>query len=172
MIGGRAAGYLLLGLAGVLFVVAVFSGWSGAQRIGSREDDGHGVSETAAAFVTAYGTFDHRDQDAYTDRLVALTSGPMRDALAKAAVDPDAASMERAITTQIESVSVTALSDRDATASVTAVQTRRWIDPVLGTSLTEDIKQLVICRLVREDGRWLVAELRLQSEEPVRVGAR
>lgn len=172
MIGGRAAGYLLLGLAGVLFVVAALSAWSGAQRIGGREDDSRAVSEAANAFVLAYGTFDYREQGAYLDRLVALSAGPMRDALRTAAVDPDAARAQRAITTRIESVAVTALAEHDATASVTAGQARRWVDPVLGTSLEEDVRQLVTCRLVREDGRWLVAELRVQSEESARVGAR
>jgi hypothetical protein len=172
VIGGRATGYALLAFAGLLLVLAVMSGWSGAQRIGSREDDTRAVESAAAAFVTAYGTFDHRDPDAYATRLIALTTGAMRDALAEAAVDPDAARLRRAITTRIESVSLTALSRADATALVTAVQERRWVDPVLGTALGEDIQQRVTCRLVQEDGRWLVVELRVQSEEPVRVEAR
>jgi len=169
VIGGRAAGYALLGLAGLLLVLAVLSGWSGAQRIGSREHETRAVASVAAAFVTAYGSFDHRDPDAYAARLVALTAGAMRDALAHAAIDPDAARLRRAISTHVESVSVTALSRAAATASVTAVQERRWSDPVLGTAQQQAIRQRVTCRLVQEDGRWLVVELQVQSEEPVRA---
>lgn len=169
MTGGRAAGYALLGCGGLLLVLAVLSGWSGAQRIGSREHDTRAVASAATAFVTAYGSFDHRDPDAYTVRLVALTAGPLHDALARAVVDPDAARLQRSIATDIGSVSVTALSATAATASVTAVQERRWSDPALGTSQQQVIQQRVTCRLVQEDGRWLVVELQVQSEEPVRT---
>ena len=169
MIGGRAAGYALLGCGGLLLVLAVLSVWSGAQRIGSREHDTRAVASAATAFVTAYGTFDHSDPDAYTAHLVALTAGALRDALARAAVSPDAARLQRVIATEVESVSVTALSAAAATASVTAVQERRWSDPALGTAQQQVIRQRVTCRLVQEDGRWLVVELRVQSEEPVRV---
>lgn len=172
MTAGRAGGYVLLGLAGLLFAIAVLSGWSGAQRLVGREDDTGAVEHAAAAFVTAYGTFDHREQYEYTARLVALTSGPLHEALAQATVAPDAARLQRAIATRVESVSLTALSDGDATASVTAVQERRWVDPVLDTSHSEVVTQRVTCRLVRGDGRWLVVELRLQSEEPARLEAR
>jgi len=169
--GGRAAGYALLGCGALLLVLAVVSGWSGAQRIGSREHDTRAVGAAATAFVTAYGSFDHRDPDAYTTRLVALTAGPLRDALARAAVDPDAGRLQRGIATDVESVSVTALSATAATASVTAVQSRRWSDPALGTAQQHVIRQRVTCRLVQEGGRWLVLELRVQSEEPVRTAS-
>ena len=171
MTGGRAAGYALLGCGGLLLVLAVLSGWSGAQRIGSREHDTRAVEAAAAAFVTAYGSFDHRDPDAYTTRLAALTAGALRDAVARAAVDPDAARLQRGIATEVESVSVTALSAAAATASVTAVQERRWRDPTLGTAQEQVIRQRVTCRLVQEDGRWLVVELRVQSEERVRTAS-
>ena len=166
MIGGRGAGYVLLGLAGLLLVLAVTSSWSGAQRIRTR--GGGAVEAAAAAFVTAYGTFDHRDQGAYATRLIPLTAGPMRQALAEAEIVSDAARLQRMIATHIESVSVTALSKAEATALVTAVQERRWVDPVLATAHQEDVRQRVICRLAEEGGRWLVIELRLHAEEPVR----
>ena len=171
MTGGRAAGYALLGCGGLLLVLAVLSGWSGAQRIGNREHDTRAVAAAAAAFVTAYGSFDHRDPDAYTTRLVALTAGPLREAVARAAVEPDAARLQRGIATEVESVAVTALSGTAATASVTAVQERRWHDPALRTSQQQVIRQRVTCRLVQEDGRWLVVKLRVQSEEPVRTAS-
>lgn len=171
MTGGRAASYALLGCGALLLVLAVLNGWRGAQGIGSREHDTRAVEAAAAAFVTAYGSFDHRDPDAYTVRLVALTAGALREAVARAAVDPDAARLQRGIATDIESVSVTALSATAATAAVTAVQERRWQDPALGTAQQQVIRQHVTCRLVQEDGHWLVAELRVQSEEPVRTAS-
>lgn len=172
MSGGRTAGYALLALAGVLLVLAIMSAWSGTQRFASREDNTRSVQDAAAAFVVAYGTFDHREPEAYTSRLVALTADPLRGALDEASVDPDAARVERAITTRIETVTVTALSDGEATVAVTAVQERRWADPVLGLVLQDSVRQRVSCRLLEEGGRWLVAELRLQSEEPARADAR
>jgi len=163
------AGAALLGGGALLLVLAVVSGWSGAQRIGARSDETRAVAAAAEAFVEAYGTFNHRDPGAYRDRLAAVTGGALREAVARAAIDPDAARLRRAITTHVESVSVTALSAADATATVTAVQTRRWSDPALGTTQQQVVRQRVTCRLVREDGRWLVVELHVQSEEPVRV---
>ena len=171
MTGGRAAGYALLGCGGLLLVLAVVSGWSGAQRIGSREHETRAVEAAAAAFVAAYGTFDHRDPDAYTAHLVALTGGALRDALARASVASDAGRRHRVIATDIESVSVTALSATGATASVTAVQERWWSDPTPGTAHQQVIRQHVTCRLVQEDGRWLVVELQVQSEEPARTAS-
>ncbi len=171
MTGGRAAGYALLGCGGLLLVLAVLSGWSGAQRIGNREHDTRAVEAAATAFVTAYGSFDHRDPNAYAARLAALTAGPLREAVTRAVVDPDAVRLQRGIATDVESVSVTALPGTAATASVTAVQERRWRDPALGTAQQQVIRQHVTCRLVQEDGRWLVVELRVQSEEPVRTAS-
>jgi len=174
MIAGRGAGYALLALAGVLFVTAVISGWSGAARFQGREADTRAVLQAASVFVVASGTFDHRDAQRYATGLAALTTGPLRAGLAGAAVDPVAGARERSITTHIESVSVTALSAHEATASVTAVQQRRWTSPAGATRarlyVQETVRQRVTCRLVREDGRWLVAELRLESTE--RIGAR
>ncbi|MPZ99106.1 MAG: hypothetical protein GEU80_07155 [Dehalococcoidia bacterium] len=172
MIGGRGAGYALLGLAGLLLAIAIASGWNGASRLVSREDDTDAVAAAASAFVSAYGTFDFRDQVTYTTRLATLTTGTLREAIGAAALDPAATPQQRSITTAVETVSVTALSKQEATVVVTALQERRWVDPTLRQSLHEQVRQRVICRLVVADGRWLVAELRLQSEQPARPEAR
>lgn len=172
MIGGRGAGYALLGLAAVLFAIAVASGWSGASRLTGRADETRAVEAAAIAFVTAYGTFDYRDQETYTAQLAPLATGVLREAITAAALSPEASRQQRSLSTRIEAASVTALSGPDATVAVTARQERRWVDPALSQSLHEEAMQRVVCRLVREDGRWLVAELRLQSEEPVRPAAR
>ncbi len=172
MTSGRRAGYALLAFAAVLFVVAAIGGWRGAERITAREDQARAVEGAAAEFVLAYGTFDHRTPTAYTARLIDLTAGVLHDALASSAVDPDAARLQRAITTHIEATAATALSPTEATAVVTAVQERRWTDPAFGDERSESVRQRITCRLVREEGRWLVAEMRLEAEGPASANGR
>jgi len=163
---GRGPAYALLGLAGLLLAIAVSSGWSGATRLADREDDRGAAEAAAAAFVTAYGTFDFRDPDGYTTRLVELTAGELRTAIAGAAVDPAAVTQQRASAVRIESVSVTALSDVAATASVRATHERSRLDPASGGLIEEHVTQHVSLRLIREGERWLVAELLVLGEQP------
>ncbi|MPY81144.1 MAG: hypothetical protein GEV04_22495 [Actinophytocola sp.] len=165
MMPGRGPAYALLGLAGLLLAIAVSSGWSGATRLADREDDRGAVGAAAAAFVTAYGSFDFRNPDGYTARLVELTAGELRTAITEAAVDPAAVAQQRASTTRIESVSVTALSDVAATATVRATHERSWRDAASGALVQEHVMQHVSLRLVREGERWLVAELLVLGEE-------
>jgi hypothetical protein len=101
---GRGPAYALLGLAGLLIAIAVSSGWSGAARLAGRGNDTSAVEDAAAAFVTAYGTFDFRDADGYTARLIELTDGDLGDAIARAAVDPNAVAQQRTTTARVESV--------------------------------------------------------------------
>ncbi|MDO8611524.1 MAG: hypothetical protein Q7R32_01715 [Dehalococcoidia bacterium] len=171
MIGGRGAMLALAGLAGLLLVMAMVSGWQGTSRLTGRGDDARGVEETAQAFVEAYGTFDFRDPNSYRERLLTLTTGTVRAAVAASQVDPVALGQQRTMTTRVVSVQVTALSDDEATTSVTAEQLRRGTDAASGRLTEERVLQRVACRLVREGDRWLVAEFRLLSEEPQRPGA-
>ena len=166
MIAGRGAAYALLGLAALLIAIAVSSGWSGASRLAEREDDRTAVEAATAAFVTAYGRFDFRAPDGYTTRLVELAGGELRDAIAEAAVDPTAIAQQRTSTAVVVSVSVTALSDTAATATVRSRQERTWLDSASGRVVQEQVIQHVSCRLVRKGERWLVAELLLLGEEP------
>ena len=170
MIGGRGAAYALLGLAALLIAIAVSSSWSGASRLVEREDDRASVEAAAAAFVTAYGRFDFRDPDGYLAHLAELTDGELRDAIAGAAVDPNALAQQRTNAAVVESVSVTALAHAAATATVRSRQERTWLDPASGRAVQEQVIQHVSCRLVREGERWLVAELLLLGEES--AGAR
>jgi len=157
---------ILVGLAGLLLVVAAMSGWQGTSRLTGRGDDTSAVEEAARAFVEAYGTFDFRDPDGYRQRLLALTTGSVRDAVQASRVDPVALGQQRTMTTRVIAVQVSALSDDEATLSITAEQLRRGVDPALGRLLEERVLQRVACRLVLEGGRWLAAEFRLLSEEP------
>lgn len=166
MIAGRGPALAVLGLAGLLLAIAVASAWSGAARLGDRADETEAVEEAAAGFVVAYGTFDFRDPDRYTTRLIGLTTGEFRRAIAAAEIDPAAAQQRRSMSAEVESVAVTALSGGVAAATVEATQLRRSVDAASGRLAEENVRQRVSCRLVREHGRWLVSELRLLSEEP------
>jgi len=171
VIGGRGAMVALVGLAGLLLVLAVVSGWQGTNRLTDRSDETAAAEEAARSFVEAYGTFDFRDPDSYRERLLTLATGSVREAVAASQVDPVALGQQRTMTTRVVAVEVTALSDDEATASVTAEQLRRGADPASGRLLEERVLQRVACRLVREGDRWLVAEFRLLSEEPQRPEA-
>lgn len=171
MIGGRGAMVALAGLAGLLLVLAVVSGWQGTTRLTDRSDETAAVEEAARSFVEAYGTFDFRDPNSYRQRLLALATGSVRAAVVASEVDPVALGQQRTMTTRVVAVEVTALSEDGATASVTAEQLRRATDPASGRLTEERMVQRVACRLEKEGGRWLVAEFRLLSEEPTEPGA-
>jgi hypothetical protein len=166
MIGGRGAMVALVGLAGLLLVMAVVSAWQGTTRLTGRGDDTKAVEEAARAFVETYGTFDFRDPESYRQRLLVLTTGAVRDAVAGSQVDPVALGRQQTMTARVVTVQVSALSDDEATVSVTAEQLRRSVDPTSGWLIEERMLQRVACRLALEGGRWLVAEFRLLSEEP------
>lgn len=166
MIGGRGPMVALVGMAGLLLVLAIVSGWRGASRLTSLSDDTQAVEQAATAFVEAYGTFDFRDPESYQERLLGLTTGPVRSAVLESDVDPAALGQQRTMTAQVVSVEVTALSDDEATATVMSEQTRRVVDPGSGALTDERVVQIADCLLVNEAGRWLVSEFHFRSEEP------
>ena len=143
MIGGRGAMVALVGLAGLLLVMAVVSGWQGTTRLTGRGDDTKAVEAAARAFVEAYGTFDFRDPESYRQQLIILTTGPVRDAVASSQVDPVALGQQRTMTSRVVAVQVSALSDDEATVSVTAEQLRRSVDPTSGRLIEERVLQRV-----------------------------
>ncbi len=169
MIPARGAGYALFGLAGLLFAVAVASGWHGVSRLLGREDQTTAVRTVAAAFGAAAGTYDFADAGSYAHRLEPVAIGELRDALAATVIDPTVRTQRRSVATEVESASVTSLSDKEAVAIVTTVQARHWVDAASGRETEQDVRQRTSCRLVRGDGRWLVAEIRLLSEEPAQL---
>jgi hypothetical protein len=166
MIGGRGPMVALVGMAALLLVLALVSGWRGASRLTSRSDDTQAVEQAATAFVEAYGTFDFRDPQSYQERLLALTTGSVRSAVLLADIDPAAVGQQRTTSASVSSVEVTALSDDEATASVTSEQTRRIVDVASGALTDERVVQLADCLLLKEAGRWFVAEFHFRSEEP------
>ncbi|MCY4640026.1 MAG: hypothetical protein OXC94_06770 [Chloroflexi bacterium] len=178
MTAGRGAGYALFGLAALLAAAAVASAWSGASRLAAPGEDAAvraaadaaAASAAASAFVSAYGGFDYRDPDGYTARLAALSSGELRDAIARAAIDPAAASGQLRSRADVRWVAVEALPGAAAEATVRSLQVRSRMDPTTGRAASEEVTQQVRLQLVREGGRWLVTEVVLLGEEP--AGAR
>ena len=74
--GGRGSGLVLLGLSGLLLVVALRSAWSGSSRLADPGDRGRSAGEVARQFVLAAGDFDYREGTGYHSRLLGLTDGP------------------------------------------------------------------------------------------------
>jgi hypothetical protein len=168
VIGGRGAMFVLGGLAGLLVVMAVMSGWQGTTRLTRQRDDTAAAEDSCRSFVEAYGTFDFRDAGSYRNRLMALTTGALKAAVASSQIDSLALGQLRTITTEVMDVQITALSEDNATASATAKQLRRSMDPNSGQLVEEEVIQHVACRVALVGGSWLVTEFRLQSEEPAR----
>jgi hypothetical protein len=156
---------VIAGFASLLLIIAIFSGWQGTARLTSRGDDTKAVEAAARAFVEAYGTFDFREPAAYRRRLLAVTGGAVREATLASGVDPVAVGQRRTMTTRVVSVSVNALSEDAASASVTSEQVRRGVDAETGQLIEERVRQRIACRLAREGDRWLIVEFRLVSEE-------
>lgn len=167
MSGGRGVIVILGGLAATLLVIAIVSGWQGANRLRGQGEGMSEVEEAARLFVEAYGTFDFREPAAYHARLLSLSTGDVHAAIAASQVDPSALGQQQTMTTGTVSIQVTAYSDTEATVSATTEQTRRAVDSATGQLREQRLRQHVTCRLLRIDGRWLVAEFRLRSEEPL-----
>ncbi len=157
--------FVLAGLAGLLVVIAVMSGWQGTTRLTRQRDDTKAVEASCRSFVEAYGTFDFRDPTSYRNRLMSLTTGTLKAAVASSQIDSLALRQLRTISTEVVDVGVTALSEENATVSATAKQLRRGSDPPSGQLIDEAVIQHVACRVVAGGGLWLVTEFRLQSEE-------
>lgn len=166
MIRGRAPGLVAGGCALLLLALAVTSGWQGAARLAGRGDATGVVRDVARAFAAAYGTFDARSPAAYRQRLLPLTTGRLRAALAQLDVDPAAAGQARTLTTRVLGVQVTSLTGDRATVDVTVDQRRRSVDPATGGAWEDQVRGRLTCRLVRSGGRWLVEEVRLAPVEP------
>ena len=167
MTGGRGVMLILGGLAAPLLVIAIVSGWQGANRLRGQGEGMAAVEDAARLFVEAYGTFDFREPDAYRKRLLSLSTGDVHAAVAGSQVDPTALGQQQTMTTSTVSIQVTAYSDSEATVAATTEQTRRAVDATTGQLREQRLRQHVTCRLIRIQGRWLVAEFRLRSEEPL-----
>lgn len=167
MTGGRGVMLILGGIAATLLAIAMVSGWQGANRLRGQGEGMGEVEEAARLFVEAYGTFDFREANAYRERLLGLSTGDVHAAVATSQVDPSALGQQQTMTTGAVSVQVTAYSDTEATVSATTEQTRRAVDATTGQLREQRLRQHVTCGLVRVEGRWLVAEFRLRSEERI-----
>ena len=172
MTSARGVMVVVGGLAGLLLVISLFSGWQGASRLRGQGEDMSAVEEAAREFVEAYGTFDFREPDIYRTRLMELSTGVVHEAVSTSQVDPASVGQQQTIATDSVAVDVTAFSDDAAAASAAVEQTRRAMDPATGQLREQRVRQHVACRLVRIEGRWLVAQFRLRSEEPLQSTGR
>jgi len=172
MTSARGVMVVVGGLAGLLLVISLFSGWQGASRLRGQGEDMSAVETAAREFVEAYGNFDFREPDAYRARLMELSTGAVREAVNTSQVDPASVGQQQTIATDSVAVNVTAFSDDSATASAIVEQTRRAIDTTTGQLREQRVRQHVACRLVLADGRWLVAEFRLTSQKPIESNGR
>lgn len=172
MSGGRGVMLILGGLAGTLLVIAIVSGWQGANRLRGQDAGMGEAKEAARLFVESYGTFDFREANSYRARLLSLSTGDVHNAIATSQVDPTALGQQQTMTTKSVTVQVTAYTETEATVSATTEQVRRAVDPTTGQLREQQLRQHVTCRLVHVDGRWLVAEFRLRSEEPLNTSGR
>jgi hypothetical protein len=124
------------------------------------------VEDVAKAFVESYGTTDFNDDAAYRVRLLSLSGGGLQQAIAASGPEPVALGQERLMHTRVVAVELIVLTSNNASVLVTAEQVREVLSPPAGIQ-QESVLQKVACKLAREDGRWLVVEYRLLSEEPV-----
>jgi hypothetical protein len=161
MIGGRSVGVLLCGFAVLLAALAVTSGRQGVTRLMGRSDDAEGAAHAARAFAEAYGTYDARAPDTYRERLLELTTGPLREAVVRMEPDPAAVAQARTLSTRVVAVHIASLARNRVTADVVVEQRRHATDPATGGSWEDRVHGRLTCRLVRQTGRWLVAEVRL-----------
>lgn len=167
MTGQRGAMFILAGFAGLLLMIALFSGFQGVNRLSDRSDDSATVEAVAREFAMAYGTYDYREPERFRDQLLELTTGVLRVMAVNPEPDPVAVGQRRITSVRVVSTAVSALSVDAAAVSITVEQVRRSSDPESGDPIEEHVRQRVNCRLVREGDRWLVAEFRLMFEEPL-----
>jgi hypothetical protein len=165
MTGQQGAMFILAGFAGLLLVIALFSGFQGVNRLSDRGDDAAAVETVVREFAMAYGTYDYREPERFQGRLLELTTGAVHAMAANPEPDPVAIGQRRVTSARVLSASVSALSVDAAAVSVTVEQVRRSIDAASGEPVEEHVQQRVNYRLVREGDRWLVAEFRLMFEE-------
>jgi hypothetical protein len=170
MTSNRGVVVLVVGLAGLLLALAGVSAWQGTARLSGRGNEREAVATAARAFAKAYGGFDYRDPAGYRDHLLTMTTGTIHAVLAASEADPVAVAQRRTTSMRVASVEVTALAGHQATAVVVADQERIEIDPASGLQREEIIRQHLMCRLARVDGRWLVAEVRLLGEQRPGLG--
>jgi len=167
MMMGRAARAGLLGMVWALLAMAAIG--CGRQATEQTDgDDGTPVVDTseveavARAFVEVSGTFDYRDQESQYEQVLPLLADKMPFQENSTAVSTQRIETSRATATRVD-----AISDDDAIITVTADHFRSFLPYQPSEMVEERVLQQVDCRLVREEGRWLVSRSMILSEEPL-----
>ncbi len=118
------------------------------------------VEAVARALVEIGGTFDYRDQESQYDQLQPL----LADKYAFQE-NPTAVSSQRIETTHVTASRVDSISDNDAIVTVTSEQFRSYLPYQSSQPVKEHLLQQNDCRLVLQEGQWLVSRCMMLSEE-------
>jgi hypothetical protein len=127
--------------------------------------DTSGAETLARTFVEISGTFDYRDQESQYQRLLPLLADevPFQE-------NSTAVSTRRIETTRVIATRKSAVSDDDAIITVTAHHFRSYLPYASSEVVEERLLEQVDCRLVMQQGRWLVSRCKTLSEEPLLEG--
>ncbi|MGD0114912.1 MAG: hypothetical protein ABSC13_02765 [Dehalococcoidia bacterium] len=120
------------------------------------------VEAVASAFVEIAGTFDYRDQESQYQQLQPLLADKTHFQ-----EDPNAVSTQRVQTSRAVATRVDTISDNDAVITVTADYSRSYIPYQSSQPAKVHLLQQVDCRLVLEEGQWLVSRSMVLSEQPL-----
>lgn len=132
-------------------------GDNGTPAVGASE-----VEAVARAFIEIAGSFDYRDQKSQYDQLQPLLADkyPFQE-------DLYAVSTQRIQTTHATATRVVSISKDDAIVTVTYETFRRNLPDQSSRMVEEHLLQQSDCRLVLQEGRWLVSRSRPLSGEPL-----
>jgi hypothetical protein len=162
---GRVASLGLVGIAFALLTMAtVDCGGQASKQSGGGDTtagiDTSEVEKVARALVELGGTFDYRDQKSQYEQLQPLLADKT-----SFQEDPNAVSSQRIETSRATATRVDAISDNDAIVTVTADHFRSFLPSKSSEVVKEHLLQQIDCRLVREEGRWLVSRSMILSEQ-------
>ncbi len=164
---GRVAPAALVGMACILLTTAAI----GCGQQAAKQTDGDNgtpgidtseVEAVARAFVEIGGTFDYRDQKSHYERLQPL----LADKYAFQE-DPYEVETQRIQTAHVTATRVVSISDHDAIVTVTSEGFRQYLPVQSSRVVEEHVLQQSDCRLVLQEGQWLVSRSRGLSQEPL-----
>jgi hypothetical protein len=120
------------------------------------------VQAVARAFAEIGGTFDYRDQKSQYDQLQPLLADkyPFQE-------DLSADSAQRTLATRVLATRVVSISDDDAIVTVTSEDFRQHLPEQSSEVVEERVLARFDCRLVLQEGQWLVSRSSTLSQEPL-----
>ncbi len=163
----RVASVALVGVACILLAASFIGcGGQGAghtdQGTNTRQVDTSEVEAVARALVEIGGTFDYRDQKSQYDQLQPLLADKY-----SFQEDPYAVTTQRIWTTRVLATRVVSVSDDDAIVTVTSEDFRQYLPYQSSELVKEHLLRQSDCRLVLQEGQWLLSRSMTLSEEPL-----